>query len=420
MDAALTPVSMRKTPESAHAASFAERRESSGIRNAIKAVPDAETGSIALFGQEPLRISPEDFRAFVLSAVLSGASDITVQTDRQPRVEIGGVLYRAAKRAWSDPEVDAILTETYGASNGRAEINGRRVLDYSYTLNLQSGEKQRFRINATGIVSPRSASGVEITMRPLPSVTPDLKGAGMDGDEDWDMFPRDGIVIVSGATGQGKSTTLAAVLRHLLETAPRPVKIVDVQAPVEYTYLDVMAARSGSASLIGQSEVGRHVESFADGVHSALRRKPNVICIGEARDFETVAAALEAALTGHLVYTTTHAGSVADTIRRLLAAFPAGERQARAYDLASSLRTVIVQHLIPKKGGGRLPVREYMTFSREDRRKLMSSPSDTWASFVEDRLSTEGPGRRSLAVAAAQLRDRMDENDYRRLAGRPV
>lgn len=361
------------------------RKVSPGVERAKKAEPDRSTRMIACLDHEPMRLDEMDFRCLLMSCVLSGASDITFQSDAQPRADIHGELYRATRRPLAASEVDLILTETYGGANGRAEINSMRVLDYSYELNLTDGTKQRFRVNATGILP-----GIEITMRALPRDTPTIEGVGLIEDEVHALSPLNGIVAICGATGSGKSTTMAAINRHHLETSVRPVKIVDIQAPIEYTYRDVTRMLSGSSSVIGQSEVGRHVRSFAEGVHSALRRKPNIINVGEARDFETISAALEASLTGHLVYTTTHASSVSDAMRRLLTAFPGAERESRAYDLVSSLRFMMVQHLIPRIDiVGRLPVREYLRFTPEIRDRLMETEVNDWPSIVTRLVSGE-------------------------------
>lgn len=276
-----------------------------------------------------------------------------------------------------------VLIEAYGGSNGPTEINAQNVLDFSYELNLPSGDRQRFRVNATGIYG-RDGSGVELTFRALPRKTPDLLMVRLNSDEVEALTPRDGIVVIAGATGSGKSTTMAALTRYHLEESPRPVKIVDIQAPIEYTFRDVMSNLGGSSSTIGQSEVGKNIRSFADGVHSALRRKPHIINVGEARDFETISASLEASLTGHLVYTTTHASSVSVAIRRLLTIFPGNERESRGYDLISALRFVMVQHLVPTPDGtGRVPVREYLEFTDAMRERLLSAPMHEWSSIVD-------------------------------------
>lgn len=112
--------------------------------------------------------------------------------------------------------------------------------------------------------------------------------------------------------------------------------------------------------------------------------KPHIINVGEARDFETIAASLEASLTGHLVYTTTHASSVSVAIRRLLTIFPGAERESRGYDLISALRFVMVQHLVPTPDGkGRVPVREYLQFTDAMRERLLSAPMQDWSSIVD-------------------------------------
>jgi defect in organelle trafficking protein DotB len=400
----------------------ATRRVSRGVEKSRVVEVDRENLEVFVLQEEPSRISDEDFREFLMSCVMSGASDVTIQSDQQPRAEIHGVLYRATRKPWSPSEVDQVLMEVYNGANARTEINGQRVLDFSYELNLIDGSKQRFRVNATGIYG-RDGQGVEITMRALPSETPDLKLVRLDGSEKdikpdpgyvaarvMDtpadegpssgsdlldaMKPKNGIVVVAGGTGSGKSTTLAAVMRSHLEDIKRPVKIVDVQAPIEYTYRDVTNGLRGSSSVIGQSEVGKHIKTFADGVHSALRRKPNIIVVGEARDYETIAASLEASLTGHLVYTTTHANDISDTVRRLLSTFPAAERDARAFDLISAMRFCTVQYLVPRiDKPGRVPVREYLKFTPRVKERLVSLPINDWPAVLAEEVAGNAPGR---------------------------
>lgn len=290
------------------------RRMSRGVEKAAPAKIDRGQYNAFMIDHEGSRLGVEDFRQLLMSAVLSHAGDITFQPDQPPRVEIHGILYRATSRPLAPSDIDMILMETYGAANARTEINGKNILDFSYELNLPDGGRQRFRVNATGIFG-RDGHGVEITMRVLPSRTPTRDLVRIDEREIEALTPKDGIVIIAGGTGSGKSTTMAAVTRHHLENAVRPVKIVDIQAPIEYTFRDVTDKLDGSPSLIGQSEVGRHIRSFAEGVHSALRRKPNIINVGEARDLATISASMEASLTGHLVYTTTHSDSVSATVR---------------------------------------------------------------------------------------------------------
>ena len=368
------------------------RRVEPGVEAARKIDLDRSKRVQTLFDEEPARVDPADFRMLLLSSVMSGASDVTIQTGRQVRAEIQGHLYLLTRRPLGDAEVNEILVESYGGpaagSHARTEINGQKVLDYSYEIGLLDGRRQRFRCNATGIHAP-GGGGVELTFRALPQKTPNTGDVGIGGPMLASMMPREGLVVVAGATGHGKSTTLAAVVRLLLEEADRPSKIVDIQAPIEFTFEDVWGDSSlpRSSSTIGQSEVGRHIRSFAEGVRSALRRKPHVIVVGEARDYETIGASLEAAITGHLVYTTTHAGSVPDVIRRLLAVFPGEERDARSYDLISALRMMMVQVLVPKIGGGRVPVREFLVVTEDLRERLLTEPPSSWAGIVTKEMA---------------------------------
>lgn len=369
------------------------RRLSKGVERARKIEIDRTTPVAPMLTAEPSRLDEEDFRALLMSCVMSGSSDITFQTDNYARADIAGQLFMVTRRPLAPSEVDMILTETYGAPNGRTEINGREILDYSYELNLDGGARQRFRVNATAIHGT-SGSSVEITLRALAQTTPTLELVRLSGIEVAALSPRDGMVVIAGGTGSGKSTTMAAVTRTHLENKERPVKIVDLQAPIEYTFRDVVLAQKDSASIIGQSEVGRHIKSFAAGVHSALRRKPNIINVGEARDPETLRASILAAITGHLVYTTTHAGTVSETFQRMVAEFPADERATRAYDLASSLRFVMVQRLLPRADKiGVVPVREYLRVTDRVRARLLSLEPNRWPAMITEEVAGKAAGR---------------------------
>ena len=414
-------------PGASSRGTLASRKMSPGVELSTKVDMDINTLSTQLLPVEPSRLTERDFRQMLMTAVMSGATDITFQSDQQPRPEIYGILYRGMKRPLTETEVNMILIESYGGANGPTEINGRKVLDYSYELNLPDGSRQRFRVNATGIFG-RSGTGVEITFRALPRDTPDLAMTKLNKEEVRALTPRDGIVVIAGATGSGKSTTMASVTRYHLEESPRPVKIVDIQSPIEYTFRDVMSNLAGSSSTIGQSEVGRHIDSFAAGVHSALRRKPNIINVGEARDFETISASIEASLTGPLVYTTTHAPSTSVSLRRLVTIFPGNERESRAMDLVSALRFIMVQHLLPTPDGkGRVPVREYLQFTDGVREKLLTTPIEDWTSTIDKIVNgqiddlKDQPIRVSLLEAATDLLERghIAEVDYDELI-RPV
>ncbi|MCY4249069.1 MAG: ATPase, T2SS/T4P/T4SS family [Rhodobacteraceae bacterium] len=334
------------------------------------------------------KLTRRQLRSFLMSCVASGASDITLQTDQQPRVLIEGILYLVKTRYWSPSDIQTTLEELYRSANALAEISGQKILDFAYEIKPDSGPKQRFRVNAVG-VQGWDATGVEISIRILPNYTPCPDCVGLAKMETSLLTPSDGLVVVSGSTGSGKSSTLAAMVRHHLEDRQTPKKIVIIESPIEFTYRDITARESGSPTIVGQSEVGFHIPTFAGGVRSALRRNPDIIIIGEARDKTTITAAVEASLTGHLVYTTTHSYSVSNTIQRLLSAFSGDNQAHRIIDIITSLRVIMVQKLVPDIAGKQKlhAIREYLQFTPEVREKMLSIESHEWPSLVERSIS---------------------------------
>ena len=151
-----------------------------------------------------------------------------------------------------------------------------------------------------------------------------------------------GLILVTGPTGSGKSTTLAAMIEHINQ--PRAEHVITIEDPIEYTYQSKMA-------LIHQRETGRDVVDFASALRSALREDPDIILVGEMRDYETIMAALTAAETGHLVLSTLHTTGAAQTIERVIDACPAGSQNQVRTQLAGVLKGVITQCLMPVDDG---------------------------------------------------------------------
>ena len=334
------------------------------------------------------KVTRRHLRTFLLSCVQIGASDITLQTDQQPRILLDGTLYLVATRCWTPTDIQIVLEELYRSANAQAEISGRKILDFAYEIKPDTGPKQRFRVNAVG-VRGWDDTGVEISIRILPNYTPGPECVGLTPEEIDLLTPADGLAIVAGSTGSGKSSTLAAMVRYHLEETNLPRKIVIIDSPIEFTYRDIPARESGSPTIIGQSEVGYHIPSFAEGVRSALRRNPDIIIIGEARDKITVSATVEASLTGHLVYTTTHAYSVANTIQRLLSVFSGNNETHKAVDILTSLRVIMVQKLIPVPHGKQklVALREYLEFTPNLREKMLTLEPQEWPGLVNRLIS---------------------------------
>ena len=223
-----------------------------------------------------------------------------------------------------------------------SDLLRRGSCDSAYTLT----DKARFRIN---IFSQRG--NYSIVLRKLNTIIPTLEW--LKFPEIIKQIPREktGLVLVTGATGSGKSTTLAAVLDDINQT--KPVHIITLEDPVEYVH-------SHQTATFNQRELGTDFDTFSNGLRAALRQAPKVILVGEMRDRETVSIALSAAETGHLVLSTLHTIDAGQTINRILGMFETEEQEQVRARLADTLRWIISQRLIPKVGGGRFALLEIM------------------------------------------------------------
>lgn len=341
--------------------------------------------------EEPQRFAEEDIDKFLLWCVKQGSSDITIQSDRPVYNDIHGHLYPGTFRNIDAADMGIFLTRLYGPE-ARARLASGRDLDVSYEIRPDRYTRIRFRVNITAIIT-RGRDGVQITMRSLPSEPPTMKDLKIEQEiiENW--APRQGLVVITGPTGSGKSTLLAAGNRMLLERPRGCGKMLTYEAPIEFVYDTINSPRS----LVAQTEIPRHLPDFAAGVRNALRRKPEVILVGEARDRETINAAIEASQTGHAVYTTTHTLGVANTISRMLSTYEMEEREERAIALMETLRLIVTQALVPRIGGGRCGIREWMKFPDDVREKLMDLHFTKWPNEIQRMVNQYG---RSMAKSA--------------------
>jgi defect-in-organelle-trafficking protein DotB len=354
----------------------------------------AKDNIAATWPDEPPRFTDAHIDDFLLWCVKKNSNDITIQTDRPVYNEIYGLLYPATFRPIDAADMNVFLTKIYGPEAG-ARLASANDLDLSYEIRPDRYTRIRFRVNVTACLS-RGRDSASITMRVLPNEPPTMDDLNVEDDIRNSWYPRQGMVIVTGPTGSGKTTLLASGIRMLMERKRGCGKVVCYEAPIEYVYDAIKSPRS----LLSQTEIPRHLPDFARGVRNALRRKPNIILVGEARDKETISAAIEAAQTGHTVYTTTHTTGVAATIQRMVATFEPNERSERAYALMETVRLVVTQTLVPKVSGGRLGVREWMRFSDEVRDKLMDMDFKDWPAEINRMLPFYG---QSMAKSAEIL-----------------
>lgn len=326
--------------------------------------------SIALMPNEPVRFTPIHLNLLLAHCQKLNASDVTLQTGEPVFAEVYGRLYRVTNRKLSNTEVGEMLNAIYGP-NGTTQILSGHDVDTHYEFHPTRTERYRFRVNGTGC-QVEGHDAIQITMRSIPTTPPKLQDMHLDPRIVEAIAPHQGIVYVTGATGSGKSTLLASIIREIGEQEESHRKILTYEAPIEFVFDEIEMP----TAVVSQSEIPRHLPSFAAGVRNALRRKPRLILVGEARDPETISAALEAALTGHPVYTTLHSNGVAETMRRLVTAFPADERQGRTIDIIETIRLAIWQQLIPTVDGKRVALREYLVFDEKIRDILLESDLD--------------------------------------------
>lgn len=344
----------------------------------------AEDTHAQTYDKEPERFTEIDIDPFLLWCVKQGSSDITIQSERQVYNEIHGTLHPGTVRSMDASDMAAFLQTIYGAE-AQARLASGRDLDISYEIRPDRYTRIRFRVNITAILS-KGRDGAQITMRVLPSEPPTMEDLNVEREiiEAW--APRQGMVIITGPTGSGKTTLLAAGNRMLLERSEGCGKMLTYEAPIEYVYDTIESPRS----LVSQTEIPRHLHSFSHGIRNALRRKPEIILVGEARDRETIDSSIEAAQTGHAVYTTTHTLGVANTIARMLSTYESKEREERSIALMETLRLIVTQALVPRIGGGRIGVREWMKFPDEVREKLMDMHFTEWPNEIQRMISQYG------------------------------
>lgn len=337
-----------------------------------------------LLGNEPVRFTPAELDRILLHCVQLDASDITFQSNMAVMAEIHGHIFPVSVRKLSNTEVGDLLNSIYGA-NATTQILSGKDVDTHYEIRPSRSERFRFRINGTGC-QVEGHDGIQITARSIPTTPPDLESLNLPQAIIDNMAPRQGTVVITGPTGSGKSTLLAAIIKKLLQQPDGNRKMLTYESPIEFVY-DMIQAPS---SMISQSEIPRHLPSFAAGVRNALRRKPGLILVGEARDTETISAVIDAALTGHPVYTTVHSNGVADAVRRMISTFPGDERNGRALDILETLRLIVWQHLAPSTDGKRIALREYLVFDNAIRDALLNTEIDHLATNTRKLLKKYG------------------------------
>ncbi len=284
-----------------------------------------------------------DIISVVNSALAKGASDLHLVASQPPLFRINGLLQPAVELPPLTPDDIKEAFNQLTSDREKEGFEGRLELDFGYDI----PNVGRLRCNAA-----KQRGTISLTIRLIPSTIATIEKLGLpDVCKDLVLKPR-GLVVVSGPTGSGKSTTLAAMINFLNSVESR--RVVTIEDPIEYIY------NSGKCT-ITQRELGSDTLSFAEALKHVLRQDPDIILVGEMRDFETAAAVLTVAETGHLILTTGHAPSASQAVERIIDLFPPHERHLAQSRLASLLIGILCQVLIPKvDGSGRVAAIEIM------------------------------------------------------------
>lgn len=305
-------------------------------------------------------------------AVKQGASDIHITVGTKPRVRIDGKIQELTLFPMITPDMSKKLIFEIMKERYRKELEERGQVDFSFGVPGVG----RFRVNAF-----YQRGTVAAVFRTLPAKIPHYRDLGLP-ERIIDLCHKSmGLVLVTGPTGSGKSTTLAAMIDYILENFPHHV--LTIEDPIEYLF-------KHKKGIINQREVGTDAPDFNQALRAALREDPDVIMVGEMRDTETIETALRAAETGHLVFGTLHTNTAVSTINRIVDVFPPEKQEQIRIQLSFTLAGVISQRLVPKIGGGRVLAYELLIPNKAIRNLIRENKLQQVYSLMQSGQSQTG------------------------------
>ncbi len=328
------------------------------------------------------------------------ASDLHLVLGSPPTIRIDGVLQNIPDTPALTHETIKTLVEGILTEEQKDFIQANKELDFGY----QFQDKARFRVN---VYMAKGAWCAALRLIPNTILTAEKLNL-LPIFSDFSKY-KQGLVLLVGPTGEGKSTTLAAIIEEINQT--RSEHIVTVEDPIEFVYYP-------KKSIVSQRELNHDTTSWQIALRSVLREDPDVVLIGELRDYETIALALTVAETGHLVFATLHTSTAAETIDRIVDVFPAAQQGQIRQQLASSLKVVASQRLLPALGGGRIPAFEIMVATSAVRNLIREAKT-----FQIDNAIQTGVGNnmilfehhlKQLAVSGRISKETAYENAFRR------
>lgn len=281
-----------------------------------------------------------ELKSYFKEAMKQDASDLHLVGGELPMIRVEGELKDLEDKPLNNKDLLAGIIELLNKEQ-QAKYAEEKELDFGYVI-----DRVRFRVNLH-----QQMENVGLSARVIPSAIPTPQDLRFEPALMEMTKLLDGLVLITGPTGSGKTTTIASMVEEINKT--RKAHVITIEDPIEFAYEDKM-------SLIEQREIGVDTKSFANALKYVLRQDPNVILVGEMRDPETIATVLTAAETGHLVFSTLHTLSAAEAVERIVDVFEGAKQKQILIQLSSVLRGVVAQQLIPSKDGGRVPAREIL------------------------------------------------------------
>lgn len=320
-----------------------------------------------LMSDEPESIShPHDIRKLLMHLVESNGSDFFLLNNYSVLMSVDGIIRPVTHRKITTSEIEFIAKTLYNSANAVAQVISGHPINDAYEVKDSANNRVRFRYNVLH-VEHGGVSSLQITIRYIPTDPYPPSKLQIEKEILENVAQDQGMVVVTGPTGSGKTTLLSSCIRWLLESKHTNLKIDSYENPPEFVYDNL----EWNNNMITQAKIGSGVASYSDAIEESLRRKPNIIMVGEARSAEEISQCVKAAQTGHGVISTMHTNGAAETVFRMVNVFPYEERASKLVDIIDSLKMVVAQRLVPKKGGGRVAVKEIFIPTYDERRDLM-------------------------------------------------
>ncbi|MGP4943177.1 type IV pilus twitching motility protein PilT [Pseudoalteromonas nigrifaciens] len=339
-------------------------------------------------GGSNLSFTESDFNDFLLWAVNEiKVNDIFIETNEPLGIKKDNITYNVTDRVIRYHELSALLKEIYQQS-APSELQRGQPFGFAYTFTYGKDEQLRFRVDASaGNSSSGVDEGIELVLRPTQGEPPSVEELSLPTRIVNVTKSTDGLVIVTGPTGSGKTTMIGALLKYIIQNMRKHV--LSVEDPIEFDLKQV----PNRLSRVIQSELGTNVVSFAKFIKHMLRRSPDVILLGELRDAESIEAGILAAQTGHLVFATGHTNNSSSAIERLIDDLPADQQKSKLLKLVSSTRAIIHQRLINGRNGGRVAVLEELHINRELQMQMysiVSRENRSLSNFLSEHIEKHG------------------------------